>query len=40
MLPREKVELFGEDLEIFNKMLNMLDEVEDVNNVYHNVSNI
>ena len=27
----------GEDLEIFNKMLAMLDEIEDVQNVYHNV---
>jgi len=37
MLPKEKVTLTGEDLEIFNKMLTMLDEIEDVQNVYHNV---
>lgn len=37
MLPKEKVTLVGEDLEMFNKMLVMLDEIEDVQNVYHNV---
>lgn len=36
-LPKETITLTGEDLEVFNKMLNMLDEVEDVQNVYHNV---
>jgi len=37
MLPKEKVTLAGEDLEVFNKMLTMLDEIDDVQNVYHNV---
>lgn len=37
MLPKEKVTLEGEDLEIFNKLLTMLEDVEDVNKVYHNV---
>lgn len=37
MLPKDKVELAGEDLEVFNKLLVMLDDVEDVNKVYHNV---
>ncbi len=37
MLPKEKVTLEGEDKETFEKMLNMLDEVEDVQTVYHNV---
>ncbi len=37
MLPKEKVNLLGEDLEVFTKMLTMLDEIEDVQNVYHNV---
>ncbi len=37
MLPKEKVTLEGEDKETFEKMLNMLDEVEDVQHVYHNV---
>ncbi len=37
MLPKEKITLSGEDLDIFNKLLVMLDDVEDVNKVYHNV---
>lgn len=36
-IPKEKITLDGEDLETFNKLINMLDEVEDVQNVYHNV---
>lgn len=37
MLPKDRITLSGEDLEVFNKLLNMLDEVDDVQNVYHNV---
>ncbi len=37
MLPKDRITLTGEDLEIFNKLLDMLDEVDDVQNVYHNV---
>ena len=37
MLPKEKVTLSGEDKETFERMLNLLDEVEDVQHVYHNV---
>ncbi len=37
MLPKEKVTLTGEDLDTFKRMLDMLDEVEDVQTVYHNV---
>ena len=37
MLPKDKVTLEGEDLEIFNRLLTMLDDVEDVNKIYHNV---
>lgn len=37
MLSKDKVKLSGEDLENFNKLLSMLDEVEDVDHVYHNV---
>ncbi len=37
MLAKEKVTLTGEDLETFNRMLTLLDEVEDVQSVYHNV---
>ena len=38
MLPKDRINLEGEDLEIFNKLLNLLDEVDDVQNVYHNVN--
>jgi len=37
-LAKEKVELSGDDLDIFKKALNLLDDVEDVQNVYHNVN--
>jgi YebC/PmpR family DNA-binding regulatory protein len=37
MLPMNYVKLDGEDLESFNKLLAMLDEVDDVDKVYHNV---
>ena len=36
-LPKEKVKLEGEDLEIFKRALTMLDDVDYVQNVYHNV---
>lgn len=36
-IPKEKIILTGEDLEIFNRVIKMLDDVEDVQNVYHNV---
>ena len=37
MLPKERMTLTGEDLNEFNKLVNMLDEVDDVQTVYHNV---
>ena len=37
MLPKERITLSGEALDEFNKLVNMLDEVDDVQNVYHNV---
>ena len=37
MVPLDKVKLEGEELEMFNKLLSMLDDVEDVQEVYHNV---
>ena len=37
LLPKDRVSLTGEDLDEFNKLLSMLDEVDDVQNVYHNV---
>ena len=36
-LPKEKVTLQGEELEQFKKLLTLLDDVDDVQNVYHNV---
>jgi YebC/PmpR family DNA-binding regulatory protein len=36
-MPKEKVKLVGEDLEQFKRMLTLLDDVEDVQDVYHNV---
>lgn len=37
MLPSETVTLAGEDKENFDKLMSMLDELEDVQKVYHNV---
>lgn len=34
---KDKVTLEGEDLEIFNKLYDLLDEVDDVTEIYHNV---
>ena len=36
-LPNEYSVLEGEDKELFERLLNLLDEVDDVQNVYHNV---
>ena len=38
MLPKDTINLVGEDKELFEKLLKMLDDVEDVQNVYHNVN--
>ncbi len=38
MLPKDKITLNGEDLEIFNRLLTMLEDIEDVQTVYHNVN--
>jgi YebC/PmpR family DNA-binding regulatory protein len=37
MLPKEKITLNSEDQELFNRMYDMLDDIEDVSNIYHNV---
>jgi YebC/PmpR family DNA-binding regulatory protein len=37
MLPQEKINLTAEDKELFTRMYDMLDEIEDVQNIYHNV---
>lgn len=39
MYPKEKVNLNEEDLATFRKLFNMLDEIEDVVEIYHNVAN-
>ncbi|MBR3362333.1 MAG: YebC/PmpR family DNA-binding transcriptional regulator [Bacilli bacterium] len=36
-IAKDKIKLEGENKEIFDKLLNMLDEIEDVQHVYHNV---
>lgn len=38
LLPKERVDLEGESLDEFNRLLTLLDEVDDVQNVYHNVN--
>lgn len=38
MIPKEKITLAGEEAETFQKLLMMLEEIEDVQNVYHNVA--
>lgn len=38
MLPKERITIAGEDLDNFNRLLTLLDEVDDVQNVYHNVN--
>lgn len=35
---KETVELQGEELAEFNKLISMLEDLEDVNNIYHNVN--
>lgn len=37
LLPKERINITGEDMDDFNKLLTLLDEVDDVQNVYHNV---
>ena len=38
LLPKERIDLDGENLDEFNRLVSMLDEVDDVQNVYHNVN--
>lgn len=40
MVPNETVSLQGEDLELFKRLVTLLDDVDDVQNVYHNVDNL
>lgn len=39
MFPKDKVLLNEEELEVFKKLYNMLDNIDDVTEIYHNVSN-
>lgn len=36
--PKDMVTLEGEDLELFNKLYDLLDKVDDVTDIYHNVN--
>lgn len=38
MFPKEKTTLEGEDKEVFEKLYNMLDNIDDVTEIYHNVN--
>ena len=38
MFPKEKTTLEGEEKEIFEKLYNMLDNIDDVTEIYHNVN--
>lgn len=40
MVPNEEVTLEGDDLILFKRLIDLLNEVDDVQNVYHNVTNI
>ena len=40
MIPNEYCTLEGDDKELFQRLLTLLDDVDDVQNVWHNVENI
>ena len=40
MLPNEYVTLEGDEKDLFERLLTALDDVDDVQNVYHNVENL
>lgn len=37
--PKEEVELTGEEKELFERLYNLLDAIDDVTDIYHNVKN-
>ncbi len=39
-VPKEMVELTGDDLETAKKLITLLDDIDDVQNVYHNIKDI
>ena len=38
MYAKDKVTLEGEDLELFQRLIGLLDEIDDVTDIYHNVN--
>jgi YebC/PmpR family DNA-binding regulatory protein len=38
MLPKDKITLAGEDKALFERLITMLEDIEDVQNIYHNVN--
>jgi UPF0082 protein lmo0369 len=38
MIPQSEVTLTGDDLRLFERMINALEDNEDVQKVYHNVN--
>lgn len=40
MYAKDKITLEGEEKEIFDRLYNMLEDIEDVSQIYTNVSNI
>ena len=38
MYAKDKVTLTGEDLELFNRLYSMLEDIDDVTDIYHNVN--
>lgn len=38
-LPQDTVELAGEDMELFERLMNNLNDCDDVDQIYHNVAN-
>lgn len=38
-VPQETVELEGEDMELFERLMNNLNDCDDVDHIYHNVAN-
>ena len=39
MIPNEYTTLEGDDLMLFNRLITLLNDVDDVQNIYHNVEN-
>lgn len=38
MLPKDKIDLDGENLELFNRLIMMLEDIDDASHIYHNVN--